>query len=144
MTLPPDPATLADREALRQLLQLYARAVDESDHDGLAGLFDPGGTVAGLAGTKAVPAYLDDLRGTPRPYTSMHVFADPVIELDPGADHGRLDAYAVVTQVRRPDEPGPDVQMGLRYQDRVARRDGRWVIAERRVTLLWRKELAPG
>ena len=139
----PDLTTLGHREALRSLVQRYARAIDDRDHDGLAALFDPEGTVHGLGGARAVPDYLDEMRSTPRAFaSSMHHFADPLIELEPGTDEADMDSYAVVYQIRGPGEDGADLQLGMRYHDHVVRRDGRWVIGHRQTTLLWMRELA--
>lgn len=139
----PDLATLAHREVLRSLVQRYARAIDDRDHDALAGLFDPSGTVHGLGGARAVGDYLSEMRSTPRAFaSSMHHFADPLIELEPGAAEGHMDSYAVVYQMRGPGDDGADLQLGMRYHDEVALVDGRWVIRTRRTTLLWMREVA--
>jgi len=50
---------LRDVEALRQLPQRYARAIDARDIDAVGRLFDPDGTVDGVRGSARVPAYLD-------------------------------------------------------------------------------------
>ena len=44
-----------DLEVLRRFPQRYARAVDERDHDALAALFDPDGSVDGTRGAQTVP-----------------------------------------------------------------------------------------
>jgi hypothetical protein len=138
-----DPTTqwLTDREALRALPQRYARAVDQRDLDALAELFDPVGTVEGVRGTAPVPEYLDGFRG-PRAFaTSLHVFADPLIELEPGADRALLDSYALVHQCRAAEDEGDDLLLGLRYVDEVVRRGGHWVIQHRRTEAVFSRPL---
>ena len=94
---------LTDVEELRALTQRYARAVDERDFDALASIFHPDGVVEGMRGTSPVPEYLAAMRDAPRTFaTSMHVLGDPLVDLEPRADEGRLDTYAVVHQLRAP------------------------------------------
>ena len=144
----PEGTWLADHVELRALPQRYARAADGRDIDAMAELFDPAGTVDGVRGEAAVPDYLETMRTAPRAFaTSMHFFADPLIELEPGSDRGRMDAYAVVHQLRGPGEEGSDLQLGMRYLDDVVRLDGRWVVHHRETQVLWMprgRPLRPG
>jgi hypothetical protein len=131
---------LRDQAELRRLTQRYARAIDDRDFAELASLFDPDGVVDGARGTSAVPAYLEGLRTAERVFpTSMHVLGDPLISLDPGADEGRLDTYAVVYQLRAEGSPDADLVLGIRYLDDVHRLEDRWVIRHRRALTLWRR-----
>ena len=92
---------LIDLELLRRFPQLYARAVDDRDHDALAALFDPDGTVDGTRGHQNVPDYLESMRNLPRSFpSSMHVLGDPLIEFE-RRRHAHLDTYAVVYQIGR-------------------------------------------
>ena len=80
---------LLDLELLRRFPQRYARAVDERDHDALAALFDPDGSVDGTRGQQNVADYLESMRNLPRSFTSsMHLLADPMIDFEAGADVG--------------------------------------------------------
>jgi hypothetical protein len=60
----------------------------------------------------------------------MHVLADPLIDLEPGADTARLDTYAVVYQVPA-DSDAPHRSLGMRYVDDMVRREGAWCIHHR-------------
>jgi uncharacterized protein (TIGR02246 family) len=129
---------LVDREALRQFPQRYARAVDERDHEALAALFDPDGDVDGTFGQLPVAEYLETMRTRPDTGgTSMHVLADPLIDLQPGAATARMDTYAVVYQIPAPDGDGEHRQLGMRYVDDLVRRDGAWRIHHRVARMLW-------
>jgi hypothetical protein len=129
---------LIDLELLRRFPQRYARAVDERDHDALAALFDPDGTVDGTRGKQAVPDYLESMRNLPRSYTSgMHMLADPLIDFEAGADTARLDTYAVVFQTGPVSGEGGDLTLGMRYVDDMVRKDGVWRIHHRAVTMEW-------
>jgi hypothetical protein len=132
---------LRDVEALRQLPQRYARAIDARDIDAVGRLFDPDGSVDGVRGSARVPAYLDSLRAMPAVGSTMHVLGDPLIELEVGADLAHLDTYAVVHQLRPPESPDPDMMLGMRYLDDVVRRDTAWLIHYRRSTMLWSRPL---
>jgi hypothetical protein len=129
---------LRDLELLRRLPQRYARAIDARDIDAVAALFDIAGEIDGARGSATVPEWLAGLRNAPRVFeASMHVLGEPLIDLDPGADEGRMDTYAVVYQLRAPDAPEGDMVVGVRYLDDVARRDGEWVIRRRVARSLW-------
>jgi len=133
-------AWLADREALRDLPQRYARAVDQRDFDALDALFHPEGVVDGMRGRAEVPAYLATMRATPASCAvSMHVLGDPLITLEPGADTATMDTYAVVHQLERVQPPHDDATMGMRYLDEVVRTDDGWRIRHRRVELRWQR-----
>jgi hypothetical protein len=134
----PELQRLVDLEAIRQLPQRYARAVDERDHDALTALFDPDGRVDGTFGQQAVTDYLETMRSRPDTGgTSMHVLADPLIELAVGRDAARVDTYAVVHQVPAPGSDGEHRMLGMRYVDDVVRRDGSWVIHLRVARMQW-------
>jgi hypothetical protein len=129
---------IVDLEVLRRFPQRYARAVDERDHDALAALFDPDGSVDGTRGRQPVPDYLEAMRTMPRSYeSSMHLLADPMIDLDAGADAAHVDTYAVVFQTTPVGGGGSDLTLGMRYLDDMVRRDGTWLIHHRVARMLW-------
>lgn len=138
MSVEPTLAWLTDREEIRALPQRYARAVDARDREALGALFDPDGTVDGARGLQQVVPYLDAMCNGPRAFeVSMHVFADPLIELTPGADAATVDTYATVFQIGPTSGQGDDLELGVRYVDQVVRLDGRWVVRTRTATTLW-------
>jgi hypothetical protein len=129
---------LIDLEVLRRFPQRYARAVDERDHDALVALFDPDGSVDGTRGLQDVRDYLESMRNLPQSYTSsMHLLADPMIDLDAGADVARMDTYAVVFQTGPVSGEGADLTLGMRYVDDLVRLDGTWCIHHRVARMLW-------
>jgi hypothetical protein len=130
---------LVDLETVRRFPQRYARAVDQRDHDALAALFDPDGTVDGTFGVESVADYLEGMRtrlGSTG--TSMHLLGDPLVDVAPGADTGHLDTYAVVYQF--PDGGDP-FTLGMRYLDDVVRlpgeAGGEWRIHRRTTERIW-------
>jgi hypothetical protein len=129
---------LIDLELLRRFPQRYARAVDDRDHDALAALFDPDGSVDGTRGAQAVPDYLEWMRDLPRSYTSsMHLLADRLIDFEAGADTAHLDTYAVVFQAGPVSGEGGDLTLGMRYADDMVRLDGVWRIHHRVARMEW-------
>jgi hypothetical protein len=132
---------LIDLELLRRFPQRYARAVDDRDHDALAALFDPDGTVDGTRGKQAVPDYLESMASLPRSFSaSMHMLADPLIDFEAGADTAHLDTYAVVFQTGPVGGSGADLTLGMRYLDDMVRRDGVWRIHHRTSKMEWMRE----
>jgi hypothetical protein len=129
---------LVDLELLRQFPQRYARAVDERDHDALTALFDPDGSVDGTRGAQNVPDYLESMRNLPQSFKAgMHLLADPMIDLEAGADVAHMDTYAVVFQTGPVSADGSDLTLGMRYIDDRVRRDGTWCIRHRQARILW-------
>ena len=132
---------LRDLEALRRLVQSYARAVDGRDFDRLSSLFHPEGWVEGARGRLSVDDYLNAMRNGDRARVSMHVLGEPLIDLLPGDDEAGMDTYGVVYQLGRPGGSTGDLVLGMRYLDQVVRGDGgRWLIMQRKATMLWDRE----
>src|SRR5262245_47279085 len=125
-----------DLEALRNLGQRYARAVDARDYDAVGALFHPDAMIDGLRGSSPLAEYLEAARSSPPAFEqSMHVLGDPLIDLEVGADEATLDTYAVVHQIGATREGGGNSTLGVRYVDVVERRDGEWRIRHRRTEL---------
>ena len=123
-------------EEVRALIQRYARAADERNIDALASLFHPAATIQGSRGAQSVDEWLETMRA-PRAFpTSMHVLADPLIELE-NEREGLVDTYAVVFQLGDKDAGQADLTLGIRYLDDVVCIDGGWVIRRRAARTLW-------
>lgn len=134
-----DVSWLVDIEHLRRMPQRYARAVDDRDGTALAALFHPDGVVHGTRGTQPVPEYLTTM-AAPSPFgVGQHVLADPIIDLEPGADRAHSDTYAVVYQAQPTDGSDTTMTLGMRYVDELVRTADGWQISKRRATLLWRR-----
>jgi hypothetical protein len=130
-------SSMTAHDALRALVQRYARAVDRRDIDALAGLFDPGATIVGAGGSQTLDAWLATMSG-PRAFpTSMHVLGDPLIVVDESAGAATLDTYAVVYQLGDPSSGQGDLTLGINYLDDVVLAGGRWVITRRESRTVW-------
>ncbi len=128
---------MTDPDALRALVQRYARAADRRDVGELEGLFHPDATVTGARGSQTLPEWLETMRA-PRTFpASMHVLGDPLITLDEGSGRGTMDTYAVVYQLGDDGSGGDDLTLGINYLDDVVLHEGSWVIRARVARTLW-------
>ena len=124
-------------EALRALVQTYARAADDRDVTELAALFHPEAQITGARGAQSLSEWLDTMRA-PRAFpTSMHMLGDPLIIMEEGSGRARLDTYAVVYQLSEPGSDQADLTLGVRYLDDVVLVEGRWLIHRRTASTLW-------
>ena len=122
-------------DALRALLQRYARAADDRDLDALKAVFHPDAEITGAKGTMTVGEWLTTM-AAPRAFpTSMHMMGEPLIELDEAGTGATLDTYAVVYQLAA--EGGDDLTLGIRYVDEAVLMSERWVIRRRRSETRW-------
>jgi ketosteroid isomerase-like protein len=127
---------LLARDAIRQLAERYALAVDAKDLDTLASLFVPdvdnGRFGQGPEGVKRF--YDQSLRNF---HCSMHLVANHVIDFD-GAD----DAHGVVycRAHHHVLEPEHWFDEALAYWDTYARVGGAWLFRRRRVRSWYRQQ----
>jgi len=125
-------------EALRELLQRYARAADSRDVSALSALNRVQAEITGARGTQTLADWLEAMEAPPSFPSSMHMIGDPLIVLDDGPDpRATIDTYAVVYQLSDPASGHQDLTLGIRYLDEAVVHDGRWVIRRRRAETLW-------
>jgi hypothetical protein len=126
-----------DGEALRALLQRYARAADDRNEEDLATLFHPEAVIIGSSGTLTKDEWLATMRA-PRTFPkSMHLIADPLIAVGDGGASADVDSYAVVFQLSDPTSGAADLTLGIRYLDHAVVHLGSWVFLRRQATTLW-------
>ena len=122
--------------AIENLIASYAELVDDGDFAGVGMLLADAtfvGAAGPVSGRDAIEKMLRDSLivyddGTPR---TKHVTTNIAIEIDEEAGKAETRSYFTVLQAL----PGLALQpiVSGRYQDRFARRDGRWCFVERRV-----------
>jgi hypothetical protein len=129
-----DVATLAAREAIRDLVAAYAHAADRGRFEDLLALFTPDGTIEladgrTFAGTAAIrdfltvsAASLGDATGSR--YVRHHVSSHHILLEAP--ERARGFAYFLVVTERGPDHWG-------RYHDECLRTADGWRFARRRI-----------
>ncbi|MCB2072813.1 MAG: nuclear transport factor 2 family protein [Novosphingobium sp.] len=128
----PDPATLADKQAIRDLLYTYCRAVDRLDvplghsiwhEDGYA---DYGAGYYQGPGRGVIDTICEHHLGL---LSHSHQITNILIEVD-GIDAG---SEAYVSGTMRMERDGKLFQIGVwgRYLDRWQKREGRWGLLHR-------------
>ena len=136
--LPPALQALADKEEIRGLLARYCRGIDRLDPELVASVYhedayDDHGTFKGDGKEFATQV----MKGLANFERTMHFLGTCNIELD--GDVARTETYCVAYH-RTKAEAGPvrDFIAGVRYIDRLERRDGGpWLIAHRVVVMEW-------
>jgi SnoaL-like domain len=132
--------TLSDKEAIRELVLLYSRGVDRKDIELLKTLYtkdatdDHGAHFKGPAG-----AYIDFLaKSLPGLLAGAHFVCNHLIAVDGASAEGEV--YALAYHIF-PDGKGGTVQdvAGVRYIDRYAKENGRWLFASRIVRFDFRE-----
>ncbi len=140
---------LADRLAIRDVMALYARGLDRRDFDAVASCFaedayaDYGGPTAPAEGRDAI---LKIVRVVERFILTMHFMGDQTVTLR--GDEADVETYAIDQLRYEKDGVQYDMTGGLRYEDKMVREDGRWVIKHRVMHTDWRRydrvETGPG
>jgi uncharacterized protein (TIGR02246 family) len=130
-------AEVADRLALRELVDAYARAVDRRDGEGFAALFtqdgqvytDPARRNQGWAALRAIPPRLA------RYHKTTHFVGQHTVNLD--GDTATGEAYCLAHHLY--DINGRTVNriMSIRYQDQYVRSGAGWLFKERRLEVDW-------
>jgi ketosteroid isomerase-like protein len=125
---------LLDREAIRNLIYRYARAVDRRDFAEVRHLYHPDATDDHGNYSGAIAGFFDYLETTDLYESMHHTCANILIEL-----HGEtadVETYFIFTAVLRPQPGSPDGSRMLdylvgRFIDRFEKRDDTWRILRR-------------
>lgn len=129
---------LVEKDRIRELGLLYARAIDRKDHALLRTLYTADATdTHGDTFDGPAADYCDFIeRSSPHMIYSGHHVCNHLIALDPGGETAEGEIYAIACHVV-PDRAGglnEDLRW-VRYIDRYAKDgDGRWRFARRVVT----------
>ncbi len=127
------PTPYEDKAAIRELQSAYCFRMDDADFAGVAALFTPDGDWIASYRQAHGRAEIEDLltRINPRQGdgpTRKHVITNGLIELD-GDQASSRTSYIAFADTG--DGPAP-VVVGV-YMDRLARHEGEWLLAERRL-----------
>jgi hypothetical protein len=145
------PAEAADRLAIRELLDAFARCADTRDAEGQKALFTedthfvvfmngPGtDPTSELRGREALSPVFADLN---RYEATMHFNGQSTVILD--GNQGTGDSYTIAHHVYTEDGTRKMMVAWLRYLDIFARIDGTWYFAERQLVLKWSETRALG
>ncbi len=137
-------AWLKDRELIKDLAQRYARNVDKRDWKAVRACFADDCYVKGTIAENPVDEYMKGLAPGVEAYVAtMHFMGNQYVDLEPGADTGFVETYAVAYHLEEPGNGIDDLFMGVRYCDDVRRDGDDWIIASRRVFLQWNRGPLP-
>jgi ketosteroid isomerase-like protein len=136
-----DRSHLADRLAIREVADRYARAVDRRDWALAATLFTDDAVLESarfrLAGVGEI---LRGLRTVERYRATFHAVHNQTLEL--AGDEASGETYCVANHLFERDGRMRKLDWGIRYQDRYRRgADGAWRIAHRELIVDWEQEL---
>jgi 3-phenylpropionate/cinnamic acid dioxygenase small subunit len=137
-------AWLKDRELIKDLAQRYARNVDKRDWKAVRACFADDATVKGTISEAPIEPYMEGLAPGVEAYmATMHFMGNQYVDLEPGADTGFIETYAVAYHLEEPGNGIDDLFMGVRYCDDVRRNGDDWIIAKRQVFLQWNRGPLP-
>jgi hypothetical protein len=137
-------AWLKDRELIKDLAQRYARNVDKRDWKAVRACFADDCYIKGTIAENPVDDYMKTLAPGVEVYmATMHFMGNQYVDLEPGADTGFIETYAVAYHLEEPGNGIEDLFMGVRYCDDVRRDGDDWIIATRRVFLQWNRGPLP-
>ena len=133
----PDPDSLADRQAIRDVVLTYCRGIDRLDRSLVADCFHPGAsdTHGSFQGTSE--EFIDwafDLLD--RYDATMHVVSNHLATI---RGHCAVaETYGIAYHRSSTPDPRRNLTVGFRYIDRFERREnGPWKIARRIATTEW-------
>jgi len=138
------PAEVADRLALRELFDAYARCADRRDAEGQKALFTDDTVFAVymdgegseptyvLHGREALTPVFDDLN---RYEVTTHFNGQSTVTLD--RDRATGESYTIAHHVYTEDGDRKIMVASLRYLDTFAKIDQSWYFAERKLILDW-------
>lgn len=132
---------LADRAVIREVMARYGRGLDRRDFELVRGCFTENATAdyggaAPLA--EGIEAILRVVRVVERFISTTHFMGDQLVEFagDAAAD---VETYAVDHLRYERDGITYDMTGGLRYVDRMVRKESRWLIERRVMHTDWRR-----
>ncbi len=135
-----DASEIADRVALRSLVERYAKIPDDRDYalvDELfteqAELVGPGFTMQGREQIRAA------MQGIEQYTVTLHCVHNHDVQL--AGDSAEGETYCVANHVHDKDGVTHKLDWGIRYRDRYERDGGTWRIARRELRVVWEQEL---
>jgi 3-phenylpropionate/cinnamic acid dioxygenase small subunit len=129
---------LLAQHAIKQVLYRYCRGIDRRDFELVRSCYHPDATDDHGKFRGSVDGFIDYVSHTlTRFERTMHNLGNIIIERD--GDIARSEAYAVAYHRLPASEAAPqhDYIVGLRYLDRIERRDDTWAIANRVCAIEW-------
>jgi SnoaL-like domain len=138
------PTEMADRLAIRALVDAYARCADRRDADGQKSLFtedthfvvymdgDASDPTQELSGRDALTPVFDNLNTYE---ATTHFNGQSAVALD--GDSATGESYCLAHHLYTEGGERKLMVASLRYHDTFVKRDGAWLFAERRLIVDW-------
>ncbi len=128
---------LLDKEAIRELVQVYCRGADRQDHDLMRSLYhedaidDHGPFFKGSA-----MEFIDNLPEIQKPMEILHHnVTNHIIELD--GERAEGEVYVLAFHKAATESGSVDLLTGGRYLDKYEKRNGIWKFSHRAVVADW-------
>lgn len=134
--------TLADRLALKELVDVFSCLADTKEVDKQVLLFTDSATVdsyrgdnlvSSITGRKDLAQRFGDFLA--RFETVYHINGQQVVDIH--GDKATGTAYCQVVLISNDNGKRTMLTQGVRYDDEYVRRDGRWLIAHRTSHFMW-------
>ena len=134
-----DLAEIADRIALRELVERYARIPDDRDYALVADVFCADATLAGpgftLTGHDAIRAAMQSIE---QYSATLHCVHNHLVEID--GDQARGETWCIANHLHEVDGQPHKLDWGIRYQDRYRREPGGWRISRRELRVVFEQD----
>lgn len=135
-----DTAELADRLAIAETLALYCRGIDRCDPEQLAAAFTPDAMIDYGDGARAIAEVIPGLMaGLGAMHLTQHNISNTVIRII--GDTAKAETNCVALHLIPSPDGEIELVVGGRYLDTLARREGRWLIAERLYVMDWNRSV---
>ena len=133
-----DMIELADWLAIAETLALYCRGIDRCDPEQLAAVFTPDAVIDYGDGAKPIAEVIPGLMaGLGAMRLTQHNISNTVIRI---ADlTARAETNCVALHIIPTPDGAIELVVGGRYLDTLAKREGRWQIAERLYVMDWNR-----
>jgi len=131
------PTQLArEKEAIAELIARYNRAIDHNDFQGWADCFAPEGIFDGIIGRFSAHRELDRFTAEVRKLTTTtphlrHYVTN--IQTEITGTEARSRCFLLMTSTSK--DSGTKVVIAGEYDDKLVKRDGRWLFTERKVLI---------
>ena len=129
------PEELArEKEAIAELIARYNWAIDHNDFQGWADCFAPEGIFDGMIGRYAAHGELDRFTAEVKKLTAntpnlRHYVTS--IQTEVNGNEARSRCFLMMTSTSK--EGGTKIVIAGEYEDKLVKRDGRWLFTERKV-----------
>ena len=135
-----ESSELADRLALRELVDRYAQIPDDRDYALVDDVFAEDATLVGpgfeLSGRELIRQGMQAIEQYSATQHSMH---GQVVEIH--GDEASGDTWCIANHIHEKDGQPHKLDWGIRYKDRYRRDAAGWRIAHRELVLVWSQEL---